>query len=696
MIEFGLRAWPLILLLLLAGLLTWVSYHKTEPKLRGVYRWLLPSLRGLALLLLITLLFEPAIHRNIQQDVLPVLAVLVDESQSMSQHQWDQTLPYSQGEINYFGFGSTIRPLEDLTTAMDTAPRTDIARALEEIQTSLRDKNLRSVLLISDGQYNTGRNPIYLASDYGIPIHTLVIGDTLQQQDLMIARVVTNELAYVGQQIPVDVSLLLQGYTEENVTVSLFSQDSLVVSETLTITEGETITSLGFIPQKEGLFQYSLAVTELENEVLSKNNRETFTVRVLKRSQKICLIAAAPHPDLIAMRSLLTRDPERQVDSFVQMQSGRFYEGILPDSLDDYDAIILVGFPGREADDTSIEVVTNAAQSGIPLLFMLTRQTDLQRLQDHFSMVLPATLSSGSGNILYDEATLRLTQTGYRDPILDFPEALWVQLPPLIASTGHWDVSSDSRILGQANLRGIPLQEPLLVIRSRAGHRTAAILGAGTWRWLNIASDPLDMPRIWPQVVENLMQWLTTPEDNRMVRVEPVLTTFDGSEPVDFSGQVYDESLNPVNDAVVTVEVTAPDGTQYPYTMTNAGSGRFTLRIDALPEGTYAYTAQATRMNTSMGVDGGVFTVGSVNLEYRTTKSNDALLQQIAYRSGGTLFTEETINGLVNRLSSDSLFSPITQSRELEFDLRRLPWILTLIVVFLGLEWVLRKRSGLA
>ena len=159
---------------------------------------------------------------------------------------------------------------------------------------------------------------------------------------------------------------------------------------------------------------------------------------------------------------------------------------------------------------------------------------------------------------------------------------------------------------------------------------------------------------------------------------------------------MYDESLNPVSEAVVTVEVTAPDGTQYPYTMTNTGSGRFTLRIDALPEGTYAYTAQAVRINTSMGTDRGVFTVGSVNLESRSTRSNEALLQQIAYRSGGDLFTEGTLSTLPERLNSDSLFTPITQSQELEFDLRRIPWILGIIILLLGLEWVLRKRSGLA
>ncbi len=695
MIEFGAHAWPLILLLALAGFVTWFSYRRTEPKLRGFSRWLLPALRGIALAFLLILLFEPAIHRHVRQESLPVLAVLVDESQSMAQHQWTRELPATQGQTYYFGFGATTRPIEGLSAVRDTAPRTDISSALEEIRNSLRDQNLRSVLLISDGQYNTGRSPVYVAADYGIPIHTVVVGDTLAQQDLMIARTLTNELTYVGQEVPVDVSLLLRGYADETVTTRLYAQDSLLASENLTISEGESIASLRFIPQKEGLFQYTLTVTELENEASAANNRETFTVRVLKRSQKICIIAAAPHPDLTAMHNLLTRDQVRQVDNFVQMQSDRFYEGKLPGSLEDYDAMILIGFPGREASDASVNVVARAAQSGVPLFFMLTRQTDLQRLRDEFANVLPA-VPAVTGSVLYDEAALKLTQTGFRDPILDVPEALWERLPPLIATTGHWNVTSDSRILGQVSLRGITLEEPLFVVRSRAGHRTAAILGSGSWRWLNLAGDPAEIPRIWPQVVENLMQWLTTPEDDRTVRVAPRLTAFDGSEPIDFSGQVYDESLNPVSDAVVTVELTAPDGVQYPYTMTNTGSGRFTLRIDALPEGTYSYTAQATRMNTSVGMDQGIFTVGSVNLESQSTNSDEALLRQISYRSGGHLFTEESLHTLPERLHTDPSFVPVTKSQDLEFDLRRIPWILGIIILLLGLEWVLRKRNGLA
>ncbi len=693
MIEFGVSTWPLIFLLLLAVFLTWVSYRRTEPKLPGVYRWLLPGLRGVALSILLVLLFEPAIHNIIQDLSTPVQAVLVDESQSMAQHELFDILPPTVGETLFFGFGGTARPIESLAAAMDTAPRTDISGALEEIKKSLRDENLRSVLLISDGQYNTGRNPIHVAADYGIPIHTLMVGDSLKQQDLMIARTVTNELAYVGQEIPVDVTLFLRGYQNETVTTRLYAQDSLVSTQTMNITEGESTTYLSLIPHREGFYQYTLTTSELENEATLANNRETITVRVLKRSQTICLIAAAPHPDLTAIRTILTQDSTRQVDSYVQMQPDRFYEGALPASLDEYDAMILVGYPGNQADESSVRIVAEAAESGVPLLFMLTSQTDLGRLNSEFLDVLPA--SPTRNNMLYDAAILQLTSDGLRDPILNVPGASWERLPPLMATTGNWNVAPDSRILGQPNLRGLLLEEPLIVLRSRAGHRTAAILGSGTWRWLNLGGDPEDMPRFWPQVVENLMQWLTTPEDNRTVRVEPAQNAFGGSEPIRFSGQVYDESLNPVADAVVILELTASDSTTYPYTMTNAGSGRFTLQIDALPQDTYSYTAEATKLNTSLGTDRGVISVGSLNLEYRTTGSDETLLRQIAYRSGGGFFTDASINQLPETLASDSLFAPTTRTQMLELDLRRTPWMLGIVLLLLGLEWILRKRNGL-
>ncbi len=695
MIEFGVNAWFLIPLFIIAALLTWISYRHTEPKLRDVYQWLLPVLRGLALVLLLTLLFEPVFQQDINHTVPPLQAVLIDESQSMPRHHLPDVLPeINGGETRFFGFGGGTRPIEDLSTATDTAPRTDIATALNDLKRSLRDQNLRSVLLISDGQYNTGNNPIYVAGDYGIPIHTLAIGDTLNRPDLLIAQVATNEIGFVGQEIPVDVTLLLQGYPNETITTRLYLQDSLITSETLIISEGESNTSLSLTAHQEGLFQYTVMTSQLPEEALTENNYANFTVRILRHQQTIALIAAAPHPDVITIRNILTRDEHREVDSYVQMQSGRFYEGSLPPSLNQYDALILVGFPGREADNASIEAVAKSAESGTPILFLLTRQTDLETLRTQLGNVLPAT--PWDGNAIYDEATIEITPTGLRDPLLSLTNVSWERLPPLIVMTGRWSVTPDSRILGHAKFRGISTQQPLLVIRNRVSHRSAAILGSGTWRWQKLGNRPSLSPQIWTQLAENLIQWLTTPDDQRTVRVEPMQTAFDGSEPILFSGQVYDESLNPVSDAIVTIEVTASDGTTYPYTMTNLGSGRFSLRIDTLPEDAYSFTAQASRMNASLGVDTGTFTVGSINIEYLTTSSNPTLLRQIAHQSGGLFFIDSTLHTLADHLASDSSFTPIIRTQILEQDLKRTLWILAVVVLLLGLEWILRKRNGLA
>ena len=93
MLQFEAYSWPLIYLLVLAGLLTWFSYRRTEPKLSGANRWILPGLRGIALTLLLFLLFEPILHRTLRQENPPLLAVLIDESESMSHQELLESFP---------------------------------------------------------------------------------------------------------------------------------------------------------------------------------------------------------------------------------------------------------------------------------------------------------------------------------------------------------------------------------------------------------------------------------------------------------------------------------------------------------------------------------------------------------------------------------------------------------------------------
>ena len=576
--------------------------------------------------------------------------------------------------------------------------RTDIARALADVREALEGENLRGVLLVSDGQYNTGRNPLYLAERYPVPVHALVVGDTTGRRDVAIRRVTTNEIAYVGTELPVQVGLRAVDYAGARVNVSLLRGGEVLSSQTADLSGGatEVPVDLAYEPTEAGLQRLTVAVTRLDGEATYRNNTAALNVRVLESRQRVLLLAAAPGPDVAAVHALLQEDAGAEVTRRVQKAPGTFYEGDLPDSLDAFDVIVLAGWPGSAADAAQVARVAEAAEADVPLLFLLSRQTDVGLLGRYLADVLPVVAETARGGFM--EATPQITPTGAQHAILDdldATSAVLRRLPPLDYSEGRWRASPDARVLATVEVRGVPLDSPLLVIRSRGGSRSAALLGAGTWRWRNLPEDLDAAGPFWPGLFSNLLRWVTTREDSRPVRVEPLEETFAGSEPVAFTGQVYDESLEPVDGAQVEVEVTAPDGTRYPYRMEGFGNGRYVLDAGAFPEGTYAYEAVARRGGTELGEDRGAFAVGGLTLEFRETQADAPLMRQIAQRSGGFFFLQDEVEDVPVRLASSDRFTPVVFEEERSVELWRRYAFLVAVILLLTAEWFLRKRSGM-
>src|SRR5690606_458357 len=77
---------PLLLLLALAaaGALTWWTYGRSTPRATGAKRGLLVGLRFVALFVVVLLLFEPVFRFVDRREEPPVLAVLVDASESLT------------------------------------------------------------------------------------------------------------------------------------------------------------------------------------------------------------------------------------------------------------------------------------------------------------------------------------------------------------------------------------------------------------------------------------------------------------------------------------------------------------------------------------------------------------------------------------------------------------------------------------
>jgi hypothetical protein len=236
---------------------------------------------------------------------------------------------------------------------------------------------------------------------------------------------------------------------------------------------------------------------------------------------------------------------------------------------------------------------------------------------------------------------------------------------------------------------------PLLVVRRRAGQRTAAVLGSGVWRWALLPSELDAADPLWPGLASNLLRWAGTEDDASPVRVRPTASTFGGTEPVSFTGQVYDESMQPVPDAAVEISVADSTGTEYPYTMDPAGQGRYTLDVGTLPEGTYRYEATARLEGTDLGTDAGEFSVAPLRVEYQSPRADPVFMRQLAARSGGGAYTPRTVDQLPNDLSAQDSFSNEVVRQSSEAELWRTSFALVVILSLLAGEWTLRKYLGL-
>ncbi|MEL6772144.1 MAG: vWA domain-containing protein [Bacteroidota bacterium] len=711
LVDLSLAASPLLLVLcLLAGFgLAMFTYRRSVPSPQGRRLGLLVGLRSTALALVLFLLFEPIWRSVTRSEEPPVLAVLVDDSQSLSEDETASTLRAALASIDKldvptealrrFRFADGLRPLGPDDSLSQGGSRTDLARALSTVVDELERDHLAGVVLVSDGQTTAGRNPIYLAERYPVPIYTVVVGDTTAQRDVRLNRVITNEIAYVGVEVPVQVGVFHDGFPGERVTVTLTEGGRRVATEVLTLGDDGTESTVELLvsPSTPGLRRFTVAVTPLEGEVTTRNNTEAVTIRVLENRRRVLFVAAAPGPDVSALRRLVGSDPNIELTPRTQRASGQFYEGPVPADLSAFDLLVLAGYPGSVSDGTTTRRLAAAVADGLPVLFVLTQNTDPTLLRQAFDEALP--VRPERSRTLYYEAQMALTSSGAFHPVLDATtgsERL-DRLPPVLYNESRWRASPDAQTLATIQVSGAVLDDPLLVVRRRSGLRSAALLGAGTWRWSNLPEDLDDMAAFYPRLTDNLLRWLTTRADRRPVRVRPTRDLFGEGEPVTLSGQVYDEALSPISDATVDVIVTAPDGTSTPHVMRAVGTGRYALDLGPRPSGTYRFTADATQAGngTQLGDDAGSFAVGALALEFQNPTADASLMRQLAQRSGGAVIPSEDIDSLEELLAQPGRFMPIAIESEQETPLWHVPWWLGLVVVLLAAEWVLRKRAGM-
>ncbi|MCL5991295.1 MAG: hypothetical protein M1419_04260 [Bacteroidetes bacterium] len=476
--------WLTALLIIIAVAFSIFSYRTTVPQISSARKIVLITLRSIALSLLLFILFEPilTIIRGTQDA--PKLAVLLDNSLSVS--QWDALgdrkisflkaidnsnfLSLNKDKLKTTIFSSDIYSPDEFTFKEMNfkGQMTDISKALKWVSSNAEKENIQAVLLITDGAFNTGNNPIYDAEFLGKPIFTIGIGDSTEPHDVSIQSIITNENIYINNPVPVNVNVKVNGYNEGELTLKLLDNDATIGEQKFTVhPDKKSFTAVfEYSPKQEGIRKLTTVVSTLNNEITTKNNSANEFVNVLKNKRKIAIFAGSINPDYSFVKNSFLSEKGVELISFIQKKGSEFYDKQPSEAdLKDAEMLVLIGFPITETPANVMQIIKKELERGKPLLFIASQYLDYNKLKTIEDYLPFTTISSKPQEFLAvpdvkpEYASNPLLRVTGKDTDID----LWNQLPPVFRTETFVKVKPESEIVSGLKVNNAPLKEPLIL-----------------------------------------------------------------------------------------------------------------------------------------------------------------------------------------------------------------------------------------
>lgn len=708
-IDLSLAFSPLffIIALLVIAAYSLYIYKHTIPEVSIPYKILLVSLRTLALILILLVIFEPVLNITKKDRIEPVNLVFVDNSKSIQIQDGTERKDITNNFLHdikssslanrseFYSFGRSVNKMSG--DSLDHFSFSESVTNYSSVfnHSSLQHQNISSIIFISDGVITDGSNPIYSAEKLGIPVYTIGVGDTVRKNNLEIGKVLFNEYIYAGNPTAINIAILNIGYSDNKIKTSLFEDGvQLDSKEIILSSEGISNVSFSYTPKSAGEKKLTLAVSNLKNEITYADNKKTIFINVLNNKLNTLLLAGSPSSDLSFIKNMLAVDENLRVTTYTQINNTQFLEKVdVSKLLDSADILFLVGFPSQRTPSNLLEKVFNAIKiKNIPYFLVLSSSIDLARLKG-IENELPFTIQ----RINYSpvEVQPQVSNDDLQNPLLQGGNKNvndWEDMPPVFRPNSDFYAKPESNVLAKVKINNIPINSPLILTRKLGNKRSIAVLARDIWRWkLLTAEKNLDS---FDRLIINSVKWLNTSEDQKMVNIRTSKKLYSPGEPVEFIAQVYDETFNPVENSELTIEVKSGNN-NYQLTMNSLGSGLYEGSLPASTPGDYKYSGTANFNNKTLGRDNGMFSIGDVEIEMVNPQMDKEFLTLLSSLTGGKFYYGKEYKELIKMLENNNDNKPKNRIIKSEFFLWTNKWILFIIIFLFALEWFLRKRSGM-
>lgn len=678
-----------VIIVALICLLSWYSYKK-YASISTLGKTILSVLRGLSLIILFFLFMNPFFKTRKEIQVKPKVAVLLDGSESTTIEKGDYNgndsyqsvlaqLRNAPNDIDlvFFSFGNSVQ-IQDPNSFSPSLPSTNLFNAIETITTS--DEEFNSAILISDGIITQGKNPVVQVGNSPFPIHVIGIGDTSKVKDISIQSISTNATGFTNTTHVVDVDISQFGFENKTTELRLVSGNTIIESKALTISKDKEIESVQFeiTLNSPGLKQYSIEIEPIAEEWITENNKSSFSVDVLDSRKRILHIASAIHPDVKALRTILSEDQNIELSTYTYLTETSSIKNILP--TDKYDLLVFHGEPSSQVlNDLNItDSETSSLFISLPNENFTTDSKRYHLISNNSDKVYSVQFQGNSEN--------------FDHPILELTDINLNSLAPVYSSINASNEYPEAVTLFNANFQNIPTESPLLSILEQGNNRRSHLNAFG---WYRMYLSPNVAERAYiEQLVINLIDWTSSNPDNRLLKVAPTKNEFNSSEPPIINASLINENGEVETAGVVEITISG-DAYNSNFSMENFNNGNYRLQAPSLPNGKYSFTATARKGSREIDTQEGEFLVNESNIELANTIRNQDLLQNIASNSGGQFIDFESANNFWdNETISNQLITRTEVQESYIFPVRSLYWFL-LVILLLATEWFLRKKYAL-
>ena len=662
-----------------------------------------------------------------------MLVVLLDTSGSMSTEdcgeqtrlgyaveQWldPQKLARLEAshDLRFIGFDEASRamaasslelPAEQLISGRST----NYAQALGEALAGLPAMD-STILLMGDGHDSEQRplaSAISAAKQRGVPVYTVAVGSSRSVRDLALVAVPRQEFLMSGEtgqimatihQVDADeatTTLRLRGEGNEKEHVVHFGGRASVMVE------------LPIQPQEPGVHEYTVSAEPIDGETVTANNSQSVFVEVTAKRIRLLLLEGEPYWDTKFLAQALRNDPRIEVLVVAQVAADKSQSIVtrseqrnatVPQTAEqfaEFDVVVLGrGIEKLLPADAAGALAEYVSSGAGHVILARGRPYDPdtpagQNIARQLAALEPATWAAAPVGATTGQP-LSLTSEGLSHPafafagLADRPEQIITALPPLTGLVPVASLKPATQILATAGP-----SDPAIVSMRYGSGQVFAVLGEGLWQWSllppSLSKYKGAFDSLWSNAVRGLaLGGEFQPGQDVSLRLGRTSLRL-GDE------QVLEMTLKVAAPPAFApkLRLIGPDGetsaaelhplpgleTRYTATFRPDQVGDWTAALEVPP---LSPTRQLRR-----------FSVYELNVERLRTDARPHVLRDLAEQTGGEFFTADQEIDLAQRLHRQRVARMIPPKLTYLWDRS---WLLAVLVTWMGLEWIARRRSG--